>query len=68
MSSLQTKITVNERQNLSDSDIGGIYITSNNGRIVCNNTLSARLDYSMQMLLPNIREILFYNDNAATLV
>lgn len=42
-SSIQTNITVNERQYLDDSDIGGIYVTSNNGRIVCNNTLAARL-------------------------
>jgi vacuolar-type H+-ATPase subunit E/Vma4 len=61
MSSTQTKITLNERHCLNDSDLGGIYITSNNGRIACNNTLSARLEYSMQMLLPQIREILFYN-------
>ena len=58
-SSIQTKITVNERQFLNDSDIGGIYVTSNNGRIVCNNTLAARLEYSVQKLLPDIRFLLF---------
>jgi vacuolar-type H+-ATPase subunit E/Vma4 len=62
MSAVKTKITINERQNLSESDIGGIYVTSNNGRIVCNNTLSARLEYSTQKLLPEIRHILFSNE------
>ena len=52
MSSIKTKIILNERHNLNDSDLGGIYVTSNNGRIVCNNTLAARLEYSMQKLLP----------------
>ena len=61
MCSVQAKITINERQNLADSDIGGVYITSNKGRIVCNNTLAARLDYSMQSLLPDIRNVLFHN-------
>ncbi len=64
-SSIQTKITVNERQFLNDSDIGGIYVTSNNGRIVCNNTLAARLEYSVQKLLPDIRFLLFEQGGSA---
>lgn len=40
---VQTKIKVNETQNLTEKDLGGVLITSNNGRIVCNNTLAARL-------------------------
>lgn len=64
MCSVNTNITINERQNLAESDIGGVYITSNNGRIVCNNTLAARLDYSMQQLLPDIRHVLFKTTNA----
>jgi vacuolar-type H+-ATPase subunit E/Vma4 len=50
---------------LNDSDIGGIYVTSNNGRIVCNNTLAARLEYSVQKLLPDIRFLLFEQGGSA---
>ena len=64
-SSIQTKITVNDRQFLNDSDIGGIYVTSNSGRIVCNNTLAARLEYSVQKLLPDIRFLLFEQGGSA---
>lgn len=60
-STIQTNIAVNERQYLNESDLGGIEVSSNNGRIVCNNTLAARLDYSMQKLLPDIRATLFTN-------
>lgn len=65
-STIQTNIIVNERQYLNESDIGGIEVTSNKGRIVCNNTLAARLDYSMQKLLPDIRSILFTPTNQTT--
>jgi vacuolar-type H+-ATPase subunit E/Vma4 len=60
-STIQTNIAVNERQYLDESDLGGIEVSSNNGRIVCNNTLAARLGHSMQKLLPDIRATLFTN-------
>lgn len=34
-------------------------LTSFNGRIVCDNTLKARLSYCLQLLLPEIRKLLF---------
>lgn len=43
MCAVSTKIKVNENQNLTEKDLGGVVITSYNGRIVCNNTLAARL-------------------------
>ena len=34
-------------------------LTSNKGKIVCNNTLKARSEYAMEIALPNVREMLF---------
>lgn len=50
---------------MDESDIGGIEVTSNNGRIVCNNSLAARLEYSVQKLLPDIRALLFSHQDSA---
>lgn len=46
-------------ERLPDSDLGGIILTSFNGKIVCNNTLKARLDYAIQQALPEVRKNLF---------
>ena len=34
-------------------------LTSFHGKIVCNNTLRARLDYAIQQALPEVRKSLF---------
>ena len=56
---VQSHIKVDTRNYLNDKDIGGVILTSFGGRIVCDNTFRARLDYCLQLLLPNIRKILF---------
>jgi hypothetical protein len=38
-------------------------MTSFNGRIVCDNTLRARLNYCMQLQLPEIRGLLFHESD-----
>jgi len=44
---------------LSSDDLGGVVLTSFKGKIVCDNTLRARLSYCVQLLLPEIRNLLF---------
>jgi len=44
---------------LPDSTHGGVVLTSCAGKIVCDNTMAARLDLVYQELLPSIRAILF---------
>ena len=56
---VQTKITINTANYLTGEDLGGIVLTSLTGRIVCDNTLRARLSYCLQLLLPSIRSMLF---------
>lgn len=56
---MKTKITITDRNYLVEADIGGVILTSLKGRIVCDNTLRARLSYCMQLLLPEIRGMLF---------
>lgn len=38
---------------------GGVAVSAANGRIVCDNTLSSRLQVIYQELLPKIRNLLF---------
>jgi len=54
-------VTVNEdnKRSLGESSYGGIKLTACGGRIVCDNTLSARLSLVYEELLPAIRAILF---------
>ncbi len=56
---IKSKITLNQRQFLPADSVGGIILTSMYGRIVCDNTLKARLEYASQNLLPGIRSTLF---------
>ena len=51
MCEIKTKLKLNNEK-LPDSDLGGVILTSFNGKIVCNNTLRARLEYAMQQSLP----------------
>lgn len=46
-------------ERLPESDLGGVILTSFKGKIVCNNTLRARLDYAIQQSLPEVRSNLF---------
>lgn len=58
---VKTKLKLNF-ENLPESDIGGIILTSFQGKIVCNNTLRARLDYAIQQALPEVRRNLFSSE------
>lgn len=59
MCQVQTEIIINKQNYLTEEDIGGVILTSLTGRIVCDNTLRARLSYCLQLLLPTIRSMLF---------
>ena len=59
MCEVKTKLSINKQNPLTDKDIGGVILTSLNGRIVCDNTLKARLTYCLELLLPDIRRMLF---------
>ena len=59
MCDVQTQIVINKQNYLTDEDIGGVVLTSFAGRIVCDNTLRARLSYCLQLLLPTIRSMMF---------
>ena len=58
MCDVKTKLKINHEK-LPESDLGGIVLTSFKGKIVCNNTLKARLEYALQLSLPNVRAMLF---------
>lgn len=60
---VKTKIVISDRNYLVDSDLGGVILTSLKGRIVCDNTLRARLSYCLQLLLPEIRDLLFHDSD-----
>mmetsp|Transcript_10786 Transcript_10786/g.21329 ORF Transcript_10786/g.21329 Transcript_10786/m.21329 type:complete len:222 (-) Transcript_10786:2118-2783(-) len=52
-------MSTNADKNLAESTHGGILMTALNGKIVCDNTMSARLELVYDELLPSIRAILF---------
>ena len=56
---MQSTISINKNNWLNKDDLGGVTLTSLTGRIVCDNTLRARLAYCLQLLLPTIRGMLF---------
>ncbi len=60
---VQTKIVISDRNFLTETDLGGVTLTSLKGRIVCDNTLRARLSYCLQLLLPDIRGLLFHESD-----
>jgi len=55
-------ISSDRRDDLPDSSLGGVKLTALQGKIVCDNTLSARLGLAYQELLPSIRAIIFPED------
>mmetsp|Transcript_18626 Transcript_18626/g.26399 ORF Transcript_18626/g.26399 Transcript_18626/m.26399 type:complete len:222 (+) Transcript_18626:105-770(+) len=61
---LSPNVTVSSdrRDDLPDSSLGGVKLTALQGKIVCDNTLSARLGLAYQELLPSIRAIIFPED------
>ncbi len=61
---LQPKVTLNQdsSRNLPESCFGGVTLTAVAGKIVCDNTMSARLELVYEELLPSIRAILFPED------
>ena len=58
---LEPNVTMNtdSSKNLVESSFGGVTLTAVHGKIVCNNTMSARLELVYEELLPSIRAILF---------
>jgi len=48
-----------ESGNPEDSCSGGVLLSSNQGKIICSNTLDDRLQMSFEQQLPQIREILY---------
>eukprot|EP00826_Nyctotherus_ovalis_P026222 TRINITY_DN2049_c0_g3_i1.p1 TRINITY_DN2049_c0_g3~~TRINITY_DN2049_c0_g3_i1.p1 ORF type:complete len:189 (+),score=84.07 TRINITY_DN2049_c0_g3_i1:187-753(+) len=68
---LDCKILVDESEYLPEfhdeesglaSCLGGVELKAHRNRIVCNNTLEARLELCYQEALPEIRDILFINN------
>jgi len=55
---LKPKVTVSDEV-LPDSVLGGVILTSYNGRIVCSNTIESRLSIASEKCLPAIRKVLF---------
>lgn len=58
---LAPKVTLNEdrSKDLPESSYGGVLLTALDGKIVCDNTMSSRLNLVYEELLPSIRAILF---------
>jgi len=58
---LKPNVTMNAEadKDLIESTHGGILMTALNGKIVCDNTMSSRLNLVYEELLPSIRAILF---------
>jgi len=55
---LKPKVTISSEV-LPDSVLGGVVLTSYNGRIVCSNTIESRLGIASEKCLPAIRKVLF---------
>jgi len=58
---LTPKVTVNTetKLDLPESSNGGVKLSADNRKIVCDNTMSSRLGLVYYELMPSIREILF---------
>ena len=53
------KMNTDKSKDLPESSYGGVMLTGLGGKIVCDNTMSARLGLVYEELLPSIRAILF---------
>ena len=62
---LKPVVKLNEirEKDLLDSSYGGVLLTALDGKIVCDNTMSSRLNLVYEELLPSIRAILFPERN-----
>ena len=60
---VQSTMVIATANYLEAADLGGVILTSFKGRIVCDNSLRARLTYCMQMLLPEMRFMLFHESD-----
>lgn len=62
---LSPNVTLNKdpAKNVPASSFGGVTLTALNGKIVCDNTMAARLELVYEELLPSIRAILFPEDD-----
>merc|ERR1712106_1273897 len=58
---LKPNVTVNDNaaKDLPETSYGGVILTAEYGKIVGNNTMSARLNLVYEELLPSLRAILF---------
>mmetsp|Transcript_8082 Transcript_8082/g.12800 ORF Transcript_8082/g.12800 Transcript_8082/m.12800 type:complete len:222 (+) Transcript_8082:130-795(+) len=58
---LKPQVVLNEdrSKDLPESSFGGVLLTALDGKIVCDNTMSSRLNLVYEELLPSIRAILF---------
>uniref|UniRef100_A0A6U3AV50 V-type proton ATPase subunit E n=1 Tax=Entomoneis paludosa TaxID=265537 RepID=A0A6U3AV50_9STRA len=58
---LKPTVTLNtdESKNLPEKSCGGVLLTALNGKLVCDNTMTSRLELVYEELLPSIRAILF---------
>ena len=58
---LEPKVVLSEdrSKDLPEKTYGGVMLTARNGKIVCDNTMSSRLNLVYEELLPSIRAILF---------
>ncbi|KAK4526508.1 hypothetical protein GAYE_SCF25G4424 [Galdieria yellowstonensis] len=55
----QVKAVVDKENFLPDTCLGGVIVSSHGGKVVCNNTLEARLETAYQQNLPQLRQLLF---------
>jgi V-type H+-transporting ATPase subunit E len=55
----QVVLSEDKAKNLPESSFGGVLLTALDGKIVCDNTMSSRLNLVYEELLPSIRAILF---------
>ncbi|EME29648.1 V-type proton ATPase subunit E1 [Galdieria sulphuraria] len=55
----QVKAEIDRESFLPKTSIGGVIVSSHGGKIVCNNTLEARLETAYQQNLPQLRDLLF---------
>jgi len=62
---VETILNENTNFNLPENCCGGIVLTALGGKIVCDNTLKARLSLIYEELLPQIREMLFPTERIA---
>ena len=59
----QINLNTDDSKDLPVSKIGGVVVTAQNGRIVCDNSLEMRGVLAFQELEPAVREILWPMDN-----